>query len=151
MGAIGLIAEECPAEHVRRHIEIIEAGYDGAAGLINRLLTFSRRQVVEPTILDLNSVITDVTSMLGRLIGEDIDLRTSLASRLGTIYADRNQMEQIVISSRSSSRRADVSRSRARSAMARPSGSFFHAPTASSRWRPGATKAATCRPEPRPF
>ena len=68
-----------------------------AAALVNQLLAFSRRQVLEMDDLDLNKVITDITRMLRRVIGEHITLEAISGHDLGTVRADRGQVEQILI------------------------------------------------------
>jgi PAS domain S-box-containing protein len=76
--------------------QITKAG-KGAAALTRQLLAFSRRQVLEPVILDLNSVVGDTSKMLQRLIGEHIELVTTAAPELGRVKADRGQIEQIIM------------------------------------------------------
>jgi PAS domain S-box-containing protein len=76
--------------------EIKRAGYR-AAGLTGQLLAFSRKQVLQPEVLSLNSIILELEKMLGRLIGEDIELRTFLAPELCNIKADPGQVEQIIV------------------------------------------------------
>ena len=76
--------------------EIMKAG-DRAAGLTRQLLAFSRRQVLQPRVLDLNAVVTDLSKLLRRLIGEDIQLSTTLARGLGQIKADPGQTEQVIM------------------------------------------------------
>ncbi len=76
--------------------EIKKAG-DRAAALTHQLLAFSRRQVLKPQVLVLNSVIDDMEKMLRRLIGADIDLVTTLEKNLGQVTADPGQMEQILL------------------------------------------------------
>jgi EAL domain-containing protein (putative c-di-GMP-specific phosphodiesterase class I)/signal transduction histidine kinase/FixJ family two-component response regulator len=68
-----------------------------AASLTRQLLAFSRQQVLQPKVLDLNGVIVDVDKMLQRLIGEDIDLLTVPASDLGRVKADPGQIEQVLM------------------------------------------------------
>jgi signal transduction histidine kinase/DNA-binding response OmpR family regulator len=68
-----------------------------AAGLTRQLLAFSRKQVLEPKLLDLNRVITDLDKMLRRIVGEDLDLRLVLASDLGQVMADPGQLEQVIM------------------------------------------------------
>jgi PAS domain S-box-containing protein len=70
---------------------------DRAAGLTRQLLAFSRRQVLEPKILDLNAVVAGMDEMLRRLIGEDIELRAELAPDLGRTKADPGQIEQVLM------------------------------------------------------
>ncbi len=68
-----------------------------AATLTHQLLAFSRKQVMQPKLLDLNVLVRDVRRMLGRLIGEDIVLKTDLARDLGKVRADPGQLEQVVM------------------------------------------------------
>ncbi|MFO7899693.1 MAG: PAS domain S-box protein [Planctomycetota bacterium] len=68
-----------------------------AAALTRQLLAFSRRQTIEPVVLDINHVLQDTTKMLRRLIGEDIELELHLAPDLGTVHADPGQVEQILM------------------------------------------------------
>jgi nitrogen-specific signal transduction histidine kinase/ActR/RegA family two-component response regulator len=76
--------------------EILKAGRQ-AASLTRQLLAFSRQQVLEPKILDLSGVVSDVEKMLRRLIGEDIELTTSLDRELGKVKADQGQIEQVLL------------------------------------------------------
>ncbi len=76
--------------------EILRAS-DRAAGLTHQLLAFSRRQVLKPQVLDLNASVRDVQSMLTRLIGEDVELRSSLADDLSPILADPIQITQVLL------------------------------------------------------
>ncbi len=76
--------------------EILKAS-ERAAGLTRQLLAFSRQQVLQPRVLDLNSVIGGMEEMLRRLIGENIELETRLREPLGAVMADPGQMEQVVM------------------------------------------------------
>ncbi len=76
--------------------EIVSAS-ESAASLTRQLLAFSRREVLQPEILDLNRVIDDVSKMLRRLLGEDIDLSVVNGPGLGTVSADPGQLEQIIV------------------------------------------------------
>jgi len=76
--------------------QIMKAG-ERAAALTGQLLTFSRRQVQQLKILDLNQLLAGLDGMLGRLIGEDIDLRFVPGPELGRINADPGQIEQVVM------------------------------------------------------
>src|SRR5579862_1718707 len=76
--------------------EILKAGHR-AASLTKQLLAFSRQQVMDPRILDLNAVVRDMEKMLKRLIGEDIQLRTALDPTLVRIKADQGQIEQVIL------------------------------------------------------
>lgn len=76
--------------------EILQAG-QRAATLVRQLLTFSRRQTVEPEVINLNDIVLELNQMLHRLIGEDIQLQVSTTPQPATVYADRSQLEQIVV------------------------------------------------------
>jgi PAS domain S-box-containing protein len=68
-----------------------------ASGLTRQLLAFSRKQIVDPKVLDLNALSSDLEKMLGRLIGEDIDLAIVRGAALGFVKADPGQLEQVVM------------------------------------------------------
>ncbi len=68
-----------------------------ASALTRRLLTLSRKQVIEPVVLDLNEVLSDVERIVRRAIGEDVEVTVSCAPDIGRIRADRTQLEQIVM------------------------------------------------------
>jgi PAS domain S-box-containing protein len=76
--------------------EILRAG-ERAAALTRQLLAFSRRQILQPQVLDLNLLVRESEKMLRRLIGEDIDLASALAADLGPVRADPGQFEQILL------------------------------------------------------
>src|SRR5437870_213685 len=82
---------------VRPDIELMEQTADRAADLTRQLLAFSRKQVLQPVLLDLNAVLTNLAEMLRRLIGEDIHLATALDPTLGLVNADPSQIEQIIM------------------------------------------------------
>ncbi len=75
---------------------ILDAG-ERAANLTNQLLAFSRKRIIEPRVLDLNAVIANMDRMLQRVIGEDIELLTVQAERLGRVKADPGMIEQIMM------------------------------------------------------
>jgi two-component system, cell cycle sensor histidine kinase and response regulator CckA len=68
-----------------------------AAGITQQLLAFSRRQVLMPTLINLNEVVNDLAGMLRSMVGEDVDLRISLAADLGAAKADSGQMGQVLM------------------------------------------------------
>jgi PAS domain S-box-containing protein len=78
-------------------IEEIQKATQRASDLIRQLLAFSRRQVMEMKVIDLNSLLRDLDKMLRRVIGEDIVLVTLLAEDLGRVKADPGQMEQVLM------------------------------------------------------
>jgi PAS domain S-box-containing protein len=68
-----------------------------AAGLTRQLLTFSRRQLIQPKKLDLNKIVGNMTNMLGRLLGEDITLQLNYCQAAPTVEADAGMMEQVLL------------------------------------------------------
>src|SRR4051794_2218475 len=86
-----------PDPKLRRYAEEIKRASDRAAGLTGQLLAFSRRQVLQPRILDLNATVSDMDMMLRRLIGEDVELVTMLGTELAPVRADPTQIEQVII------------------------------------------------------
>ena len=76
--------------------EIRKAGLRGAS-LTHQLLAFSRKQVLQPSVLDLNNVVSSMQRMLRRLIGENVSLVTALDSELAPIMADQGQIEQVIL------------------------------------------------------
>jgi signal transduction histidine kinase len=76
--------------------EIINAS-ERASSLTRQLLAFSRKQVLQPKVLDLNTHVSNMDKMLRRMIGEDIELVTLLAENLGRIKADPGQIEQVIL------------------------------------------------------
>jgi two-component system cell cycle sensor histidine kinase/response regulator CckA len=93
-----LLVEQLPEGDPRRESaeEIRQAGRR-AAGLTQQLLAFSRRQVLEPRVLDLNAVIAGMEKMLRRVIGEDVELTTALDPALWRTLADPGQIEQAIV------------------------------------------------------
>lgn len=84
-------------DSIRGDIEEIREAGARAATLTQQLLAFSRRQLVEPEIIDLNAVLQGMANMLGRLIGEDITVEMRLVDDLYTVLADRGQIEEVVV------------------------------------------------------
>jgi PAS domain S-box-containing protein len=82
---------------LHRNLEEIKRAGDRAAALTRQLLAFSRKQVLQPKVIDLNSIVTDLNRMLHRLIGEDIELQTKLRSDLWQLKADPGQIEQVIV------------------------------------------------------
>ena len=85
------------SDPLRGNIEEIKKASDRAADLTRQLLAFSRRQIMEAKVLDLNALLQNLDKMLRRIIGEDIELVTSLGENLGTVKADPGQIEQVII------------------------------------------------------
>ncbi len=80
-----------------RKIEQIQKAADRAAALTRQLLAFSRMQVLQPRVMDLNAIVSDMGKMLPRLIGEDIELIIRTDPNLGHVKADPSQIEQVVL------------------------------------------------------
>lgn len=86
-----------PADERRADVDEIRKAADRATALTGQLLAFSRRQVIEPRVLDLNQVVTEMQKMLRRLVREDVDLQIVLEPRLGRVRADAGQLEQVLM------------------------------------------------------
>ena len=81
----------------REMIQEIEKAAQRSAALTRQLLTFGRKQIVHPQPLHLNTVVSDVAKLLARLLGENIELRTTLEPQLHMVRADPGQMEQVIV------------------------------------------------------
>lgn len=82
---------------LRRNAEQIQTASQRATSLTRQLLAFSRKQMLAPKVLNVQSVVVDMEKILRRLIGEDIQLETSSVPDLGLIKADRSQIEQVIM------------------------------------------------------
>jgi PAS domain S-box-containing protein len=97
------VAEEIASGHrcdwvaAGRDVGQIQRAAQRATGLTHQLLAFARREVVQPQVLDLNDVVTDVEHLLDRTIGEDVVLHTKLAADLWPVLADPGQIEQVIV------------------------------------------------------
>jgi two-component system, cell cycle sensor histidine kinase and response regulator CckA len=97
-GHTELLLEDLGADDaVRGDIEEVLRAVDRASTLTRQLLAFSRRQVLQPKLLDVNQVITELGRMLRRLIGQDMEIRSNLTSGIGRVRGDRGQIEQVVM------------------------------------------------------
>ena len=93
-----MLAAEIPEQDPkRRPVEQIQRGAQRGAALTRQLLAFSRRQVLQPTFVDLNDILADMTDMLRRLIRENVDLGLDTEDELGTVEVDIGQIEQVVL------------------------------------------------------
>ena len=86
-----------PSENYSRKIEQIDRAADRASALTRQLLAFSRLQVLQPHVMNLNVVVEEMGRLLPRLIGEDIELIIRGSEDLGAIRADASQMEQVIM------------------------------------------------------
>ena len=93
-----LMLEELKSnDPMRAEVEEIQKAADRAASLTRQLLAFSRRQVLAPKVIDLNSVVANMDKLLRRLLGEDVEFHTVLDPDLGRVKADPGQVEQVIM------------------------------------------------------
>jgi len=92
-----LLAGLTPDDPRQADVAEIQKAGARAAGLTRQLLAFSRKEIIQLTLLDLNVIVADIRVMLARLIGEDVTIVLRLGAALGPVKADRGQIEQIVL------------------------------------------------------
>ncbi len=92
-----IVSELDPASSLARDAEEIKRAAEQAAAMTQQLLAFSRRQVLQPALLNPNEVIGRMEKMLQRLIGENVELVTALAPEIAMIRSDRSQIEQVIM------------------------------------------------------
>jgi len=92
-----LLMSFVPGNPRRKDVEEIKKAADRAAALTRQLLAFSRKQMLQPQVLNLNLVVTGIEKMLRRMIGEDIELVTILDAELGLVKADPGQIDQVIM------------------------------------------------------
>jgi CheY-like chemotaxis protein len=98
MGFAQISAQNAPEDSaLRADLGQISDAATRASVLIKQLLAFSRKQVLQPQIVDLNHIVSGMETMLNRLIGEDVSLETRLEPRLSRIKADPGQLEQVIM------------------------------------------------------
>jgi signal transduction histidine kinase len=93
LGMLGLLSDSKLDDDLMQ----VKVAAERAANLTRQILAFSRQQVLEMRAVDLNQVIVEFTGMVQHLIGEDVELQTSLAPDLAQIRANRAQIEQILM------------------------------------------------------
>jgi PAS domain S-box-containing protein len=91
------LEKTAPNDPIHGYAEQINAAADRAAALTRQLLAFSRQQVMQARVVNLNSLLRDFEKLLRRLIGEDIEMRPVLADDLGYVKVDPGQMEQVIM------------------------------------------------------
>jgi PAS domain S-box-containing protein len=97
-GYCDLLLNDIPSSDARRgDVEEIRKAASAAASLTDRLLAFSRKQIIEPKVLDLNGVVGDMGRLLQRVIGEDVEMELHLSPRLGRVKADPHQIGQVLM------------------------------------------------------
>ena len=92
-----LLEDEQLEAHTHESLQQVDGAAERAASLTRQLLTFSRKQVMQPEYLDLNDIMNQLTKMLLRVLGEDIALEITTQPELPTVRADRAMIEQIVL------------------------------------------------------
>ena len=98
LGYCHLILDEMPEEHpLRRDLLEIQAAGDRAASLTRQLLAFSRRQMLQPQVVNINTLVTQLEKLLHRLIAEDVELTIALAPGLHPVTVDPASVEQILV------------------------------------------------------
>jgi PAS domain S-box-containing protein len=99
IGGLDTIARSKPTDtvRIRRALEMARHAADRASGLTARLLAFSRKQPLDPTPTDLNSLVRNMADLLHRTLGEQVELESVLSPRLWTVEVDQNQLESAVL------------------------------------------------------
>ena len=98
IGFSELALNKLPENHpVRRDLKIVREAGEKASVLVRKLLAFSRKQILEMKVVNLNELIEDVLKLLGRIIGEDVYFEVNAGKEVGNIKADPSQIEQILM------------------------------------------------------
>jgi len=98
MGVCDLMAlHQSPGTPLRMRVDQIQEATTRAAGLVRQLMAFSRQQVLQPQLLNLNEAVSNFEKMLQRVIGEDIALKTLFDPQLGLVKADPGQIDQVLM------------------------------------------------------
>ncbi len=92
-----LLTKLAPGDPKTNMVDQIRRAAERAASLTRQLLAFSRQQVLEPKILDINVIVSDLEKMLHRLIGEDVQVTTLLGAALSPVKVDAGQIEQVIV------------------------------------------------------
>ena len=92
-----MLAQASQGDPIREKAEAICKAADRATALTSQLLAFSRRQIVQPKIIDLGDLVTGMEGMLHRLLGENVTLTTTLSRDAGKVKADPGQIEQVIL------------------------------------------------------
>ncbi len=96
-GHAEMLLDRIDSSSARHNLEQIQGATERAATLTRQLLAFSRKQVLQPKVLDLNDVVAGMIKMFSRVIGENIDLAFLPGSKLAPVKADPGQMEQVLL------------------------------------------------------
>jgi two-component system cell cycle sensor histidine kinase/response regulator CckA len=101
-----LLLDIAPESPMRADLEEIRRAAERAASLTRQLLVFSRQQLLEPKVLDLNELIREAAKMLQRVVGEELAINLQLEPELGAVRVDPGQMEQVLVNLASNARDA---------------------------------------------
>ena len=97
-GYSDLLLDDLSASDPRRQdVDEVRKAAERAAGLTRQLLAFSRQQVLQPKVIDVNALVGELEKMLGRLLGEDVSLSTRLDQAVGRVKVDAGQLEQVLM------------------------------------------------------
>ena len=97
-GYVDLLREDLPPESdAQKDLVEVRKAAERAASLTRQLLAFSRQQVLEPVVLELNELVAEFEKMLRRVIGEDVELRLALGADVGNVRADAGQLHQVIM------------------------------------------------------
>src|ERR1051326_4154273 len=97
LGYSGLLKSSLPTGEAQDNVQHIEQAASRATAMTTQLLAFSRKQVLQPRVLNLNTVVSGMQEFIQRLIGEDVTLEVELDSRLPEVKADPGQIEQVIM------------------------------------------------------
>jgi two-component system cell cycle sensor histidine kinase/response regulator CckA len=97
LGQSEILLDRLHDQAVVHGLEMIKESAERGAALTRQLLAFSRRQILEPRVLNLNVILADVEKLLRRVIGEDIELELQADTKLGSVEADPGQLEQVIV------------------------------------------------------
>jgi len=98
LGCAGVLGGRIgPDEQQQALLSEVTSAAQRAADLTRQLLAFSRRQVLQPRVLDLNNVVVDLSRMLGRMLGENVQISLTLGAQVGAVFADPGQLHQIIV------------------------------------------------------
>ena len=92
-----VLDELTPGDPIRSDVDEIRRAGERAVEMTRQLLAFSRKQLLQPRVVDLNQLVMGMEKMLGRLLGADIDLAILTAPKIGRVFVDPSQIEQIVM------------------------------------------------------
>jgi signal transduction histidine kinase/ActR/RegA family two-component response regulator len=92
-----MLARLGPDHDLRGEIEMVVSAAERASALTQQLLAFSRRQIMQPTVVELNAVVERAHALLDRVLGDDIELRLDLREEAGCVRVDRSQLDQVIV------------------------------------------------------